>query len=322
MQPHYTTGQEVETTPKNLGGTMSLAERLDPAIGEATSMMGAVVTELMRRSLRGGVMHIGNELTGYVSEQVDSVIAERAPALEELASTVADKTARLAATEIATQEVHALAERTTQSNRQLSAEIEATRRAAEQVTAEVARDLTSRISLTEQLAHSKAAETAQDLAGKIQETEKRVVDKADAKLTEQARTLSEQIEQSGKHTLQAAEGRLAREAQGLVRKIEEAEERVQSSVRTEFSTQVQELMQRARERSERLKSRFTELETALADAGKKQEALHAELAKVVREHEGLIARVAELEKPRGLRALLARLFGRGKKRDAREATTV
>ena len=39
-----------------------LMERMDPAIGEASSVMGAMLTEMIRRSLRGGVLHIGEEL--------------------------------------------------------------------------------------------------------------------------------------------------------------------------------------------------------------------------------------------------------------------
>jgi DNA repair exonuclease SbcCD ATPase subunit len=270
MQQSDTTSQALENKPNNLPSAMSLAERLDPAIGEATSVMGAVVTELMRRSLRGGVMRIGDELTGYVSTQVDLVIADRTPALEELASTVADKTARVAATEVATEEVHALEERTTESNRHLSTEIEATRQAAEQSTAEAARSLTNH------------------------------------------------IETTGKHTLQAAEAKLAEEAQGLVRRIQEAEQRVQTTVRAEFSSQVQELMQRARERGDRLKSRFSAVENNLAELGKKHDAVHSRLAELVRANEVLTARVVELEKPRGLRALFAWLFGRRKKGSAPE----
>jgi hypothetical protein len=272
MQQSYTTSQELENKPNNLPSAMSLAERLDPAIGEATSVMGAVVTELMRRSLRGGVLRIGDELTGFVSEQVDLVIADRTPALEELASTVADKSARLAATEVATEEVHALEGRTSESNRQLSAEIEAARQAAEQSTAEATRCLTAHIEATE------------------------------------------------KHTLQAAEAKLAEEAQGLARKIAEAEQRVQTTVQAEFSSQVQELMQRARERGERLKSRFSAVETALTGLGEQHDALCNRHAEFVRAHEVLAARVAELEKPRGLRALFAWLFGRRKKGSAPEQT--
>jgi hypothetical protein len=75
-------------------------------------------------------------------------------------------------------------------------------------------------------------------------------------------------------------------------------------------------MQRARERSDRLKTRFSELETALAGAGKKHDALRSQLAELLRTHEVLTARVIELEKPRGLRALLGWLFGRSKKAPA------
>jgi hypothetical protein len=173
---------------------------------------------------------------------------------------------------VAVEEVHALEARTTESDRQLSAEITATRQAAEQSTAEAARSLT------------------------------------------------DHIEATGKNTLQAAHARLADEAQGLVRKIEEAEQRVQTTVRAEFAGQVQELMQRARERGDRLKSRFSAVENALADVGKNHETLRTRLVELVRANEVLTARVVELEKPRGFRALFARLFGRRKKGTGPEQT--
>ena len=128
--------------PENNKDTLSLADRLDPAIGETTSMVGAMLTELLRRTLRGGVVRIGEEMHGYVSEKVDTVIAERKPALEQLAAEVAEHTARTAATEIATEEVHALEQRTQESDRELATQIEATARAAHDKTAETAQTLT------------------------------------------------------------------------------------------------------------------------------------------------------------------------------------
>ena len=96
----------------------SLPDRMDSAIGEASSVMGSVMTELIRRSLRGGVLQIGEGLHGYACEQVDAVIVEKTPVLENLASEVADRTARYAATEVAKQETEALAREARESDRQ------------------------------------------------------------------------------------------------------------------------------------------------------------------------------------------------------------
>ena len=74
------------TTSLDISGP--LAGNMDQAIGEATVVMGAVVTELMRRSLRGGVLKVGEQLGAYVGERVDQTIAERRPAIEQAAADV------------------------------------------------------------------------------------------------------------------------------------------------------------------------------------------------------------------------------------------
>lgn len=302
MQQSYPQEQDLDPVPNSLSQSTSLAERLDPAIGEATSVLGAVVTELMRRSLRGGVMRIGDELYGYVGEQVDLVIANRTPVLEQLASTVADKIARLAATEVATEETRALEQRTAETSRQLSVQIEATVEAARQSTAEAASNLAARIAEAEKQAHEKTLAAAQELTGRIDET--------------------------GKRTLEAAEARLAAEARERAQQIETAEKRVETAVRAEFSSQIQALIDRSRERSDRLKARFTALDEALSHLGKKHDQAHRDIthslernhgdlrnqiAALLQANEALGVRVAELERPRGLRALFLRLFGRRKK---------
>src|SRR5438552_2948323 len=90
---------------------MPLLERMDDAVGEATTVMGAVLTELLRRTLRGGVSQIGEGLTAYVSDQVDATIADRTPAIEPAAAEIADKTAGTAAAAIVVDEVRALESR-------------------------------------------------------------------------------------------------------------------------------------------------------------------------------------------------------------------
>src|SRR6516162_1265174 len=116
-----------------------LAEHMDSAIGEATSVMGAVMTELLRRSLRGGVLQIGEQLHGYVAEKVNETIADRRPALEQAAAKVATHAARTTATEVVVDEVHALERRTEEADRQLSGKIEETARNVHDHTATTAR---------------------------------------------------------------------------------------------------------------------------------------------------------------------------------------
>jgi hypothetical protein len=87
------------------------------------------------------------------------------------------------------------------------------------------------------------------------------------------------------------------------------------------------MIQRSREGSDRLKARFAALEESLSHLGKKQdqarqhlthslERNHGELrnqiAALLQANEAISARLVELEKPRGLRALFRWLFGRHK----------
>src|SRR5579884_2747222 len=57
----------------------SLAERMDLSIGEASTVMGSVLTELMRRALRGGIMQMGEQLQDFVGEKVVFSMIERTP---------------------------------------------------------------------------------------------------------------------------------------------------------------------------------------------------------------------------------------------------
>jgi hypothetical protein len=241
-----------------------LLERMDGAIGEASTAMGAMLTELVRRTLRGGVLQLGEELHGYVAEKVDATIADRTPAIEQAAAEVAEHTARTAATEVATEEVHALEQRTQDSDRQLSTRID-------EATAETTRALTGKIDSTRKAVEEAAGATAAHLGQRIQEAEKRAVETAHA----------------------------------------------------EMCHQMEELHERSREGTALMKARLKEITSDIAALGQQVTALAAQLEKErqarraaeelfrgellkLRElHEQLGARVAELEKPRGLRRFWA-----------------
>src|SRR5262245_26467695 len=111
----------MKPTEMRTGGTLNemhltqLVDQLDPAIGEATSVMGAMAAEIIRRSLRGGVLQIGRELNGYVSQQVETQIVEHRPLIE--------KTAAETATEIARGELESVRQATRQQGEQLAGEV-------------------------------------------------------------------------------------------------------------------------------------------------------------------------------------------------------
>jgi hypothetical protein len=216
-----------------------LADNMDQAIGEATTVMGAMVTELMRRSLRGGVVKIGEQLAEYVGERVDFTIAERRPALEQAAAAVAEQTAFTTAAKVVGEEVYALEQRTTEADRTLS-------------------------------------------------------------------------------------GRIEEQAQGLAARIEEGDRHAIQVTQAEIGQRVQELMDKAKEGATILKARIKRVAGATAELEKQHAVSRAEitqrldrLEKEVRDlrraNDKLTARVAELERPRGLRRLWAWLFRRGQR---------
>lgn len=273
-----------------------LAERMDPAIGEATSVMGTVMTELLRRTLRGGVMKIGEELDDYVHEKVGETIQDQRPVIENLAVEVADKCARIAATEVATEEVRALESRTTEADRNLDAKIEKTDKG-----------LTTRIEETGRQSQQATQETAQRLTGQIEETEKRVQQTFQAELNRQLSEIAERG-RKGKAALEARLQTMEEVTNGIGKQLAgEQEER-----RALLATLREQVEHEARERRSAEESLRHELEQAREEARAR---LREEVERLLEANHLLHLRVTELEKPRGLRALWAwfkGLFGKRK----------
>jgi hypothetical protein len=305
----------VQIEPEQSKRAEPLVERLDPAIGEATSMMGTVLTELLRRSLRGGVLKLGEELHAFAAEKVETALADKAPALEQKMAEVAEHTARSAATEIAVEEVKQLEQRTTRGDQDLAAQIEATARGAQVGTAEAARDLTTRIDEAEKQTKDIILDTARGLAHQITEAEKRVSETARSELNQQIehllqrsrkgvavveariKTVEETAADLGKRLLEEQDGRKA-EHSALRTEVQEGA----ASVR-------KRLEQEAKDRQAAAALLRQELVRSLEEGHARQ---REEIAGLLRANQALAARVVELEKPRGLRALWARLFGRRK----------
>ncbi len=262
------TDLSTQTEPESGKLAMPLLERMDPAIGETTSVLGAIMTEFLRRTLRGGVLQIGKELHTFVDEKVDAAIVDHTPALERAAAEVAEHAARSAATEVAHEEVRALESRTRDAHLELTNQIHS-------VSHQTVHSLTGQIDEAKKHAQSAVLETAQNLVVQIKEAARRVGDTAHAEVNQ---------------------------------KVEELHERSRQSY-----AQVHERLDVHDQTGQALLKQFQEEQR---NRKAENQALKAEIQKLTSLLRSANDRLAELEKPRGLRAWLGRLFGKGKKKSA------
>jgi hypothetical protein len=252
-----------------------LVERMDPAIGEATSVMGALLTELMRRTLRGGVAKVGEELDGFVAERVDATIEDRRPVLEQVAAEAADKSARVAATEVAVGEVRALEERTREADQGLA----------------------GRIDETAERSRRETEEAAQRLTGEIVEAERRVGDAVRSEVNGHVQDFVERARR-GTAVLKARIQSVGQAAAALGERLQ-GEQRERQAALAAVRAEVGEQAAAVRH----------QLEKAAAERRAAEGVLRQELDRLAAANRALAARVAELEKPRGLRALWLRVRG-------------
>jgi hypothetical protein len=173
----------------------SLVERLDPALGEATSGMGALLTELIRRTLRGGVQRIDDELQSQVEEKVDATVAERMPLIESAAGQAAEVKAR----QVVGEECQATRQEVRQTASRLDGQLAQTRlelTATKDKLAETKTQLTA--------AQHRLTETQQDLGQQIVSSSHRVERTARDLVREQVESLTKR----SKGTLQSLNGRI------------------------------------------------------------------------------------------------------------------
>lgn len=270
----YTT--EIETDPRK--PMLPLADRIDDSIGEASTVMGAMLTELIRRTLRGGVIKIDQELNAYVGDKVDATIADRTPALERKAVEVAEVTAKMAAAAVAGEEVQVLERKTEEAARALAGRIDETRQWAEQTTAQAAQQLTGRIEQVDQRATQTTAETAERLAGQIAE----------------------------------AEHRAGQTTQEINQQLQELWARSKKGSAT-FKARLRTLEAGAADLASRLGQEQAGRQSSDEQLRQELAGLRAEVQELRQRNAALTGRVTELERPRGLRALWAWLFRRKKK---------
>jgi hypothetical protein len=278
--------------PTPLDIALPLAGSMDQAIGEATTVMGAMVTELMRRSLRGGVLKIGEQMETYVGECVDQSIADHRPVIEQTASAVAEQTAYTTAAKLVGEEVYALEKRTTEAGRALAGQIEE----AERRTHEAAEEKALRLS-------AEIEEKRQQLTTRIDEGDQRAIQMTH----EKAQELTGQIETTAKRVSEAAQVEINLRVQEMMDRAKEGTVRIKARIQAvaDLTTQLGQRLDAERQARETDHAAVRDLERSLT----------GELRELRRTNDELCARVAELERPRGLRRLwlwLVGMFRRGK----------
>ena len=83
-----------QTSSSILTETPQLVERMDSAIGDASTSIGMMMAELVRRSLRGGVGEISSSIHVYAAEQVDTAVERAMPALNQSVEQLATETSQ------------------------------------------------------------------------------------------------------------------------------------------------------------------------------------------------------------------------------------
>lgn len=338
--------QDPQIIPSRNGVTPPLVDRLDPVLGEAASGIGAMLTELVRRTLRGGIQRVDDELAGLVGEKVDGAVASRLPHIEEAAVKTAERTAH----EVAAREVADLDSRTRQTTQRLQDELAATgSRLANELAAAGTRLETTARDMVGDLERRSTEATRTLVSSEVSGLEQRTGER----LTTEIHTLEQRTGERLVTEIQTLEHRATTSTQDLVSKeIAELERRASEQARMLVDAELNDLREKAKAATQSLhkhvnalheahgalrqdllreqEDRLQHLAALEKELGSKvlvmTEQVRAELERSATEwrnrwmasekaRSALAERLAELERPRGIRALTARLFGRKKPAD-------
>lgn len=271
---------------------LSLLDRMDSSIGEVSAGIGSLLTELVRRSLRGGVSNIDHHLEEFAHEQVQTAVERQLPLVRTVANEVAGATSR----EIAQTAVARIAEETETKTQHMATSLQATDRR-----------LTDVIASTE----AQIRETTQA----VHSTVERLQEETRKSTTQLEEKLVATKQETDVH-LQSFEAELRENAKRSWQKVNQQldELRGQTAV---ISTLTERLTQAdaARQQLEQLlKHSQAEYRQAVGELHQQLETSVRKLETTTTQCQSLTARLDELERPRGFRAWLARLRGGSSKK--------
>ena len=334
--------QSNELTSRAGATRASLTDRLDPALGEASAGIGVILTELVRRTLRGGVGKIADEIDSLVDEKLELQVARRMPSFELAATEKAAERARTIANELveaarqsAQQAVERLRQETQESTAKLvtqsmtlanqSAEladrsshlaerIDATWTQAEQAIESSTRAISDTIVQTESRMETKTRDLLNnyvtELAKKSQKTYQLVQEKLES-LSAQDETLQRALADERAARLQdlAEQQGAWSEQRTLLEQLEQRIVALQQAWATEQAKFRGEIEEALHAESRRWS---TDLEHGQAELRAGWQAESARWAAAMQNQtellESLQRRLDEAERPRGVRAIWHKVF--------------
>jgi chromosome segregation ATPase len=292
--------RELERRPMN-NSRDSLVERLDPALGEASSGIGVLLSELVRRTLRGGVAKIEEEMHDFAQEKVDLAVESRMPQFQEAATQTAERKAEV----IARQEVQGVEQQVRETSSRLTQQLSDAQRLAE----EAAERLSQELVATERRVEDKARSITQVAVGTVEQETKATAEKLTIDIAETER----RAEVRARELVAEHVEELKQRSKQTYLQVREALDEL-----TRHSASLDE--QVAREQQERQAEVASLRETINMAVEAQTQDLRTLLQQLVARNEHLEARLAELEKPRGLRAWFRRLLAGRKRSEGQVAT--
>lgn len=276
----------------------NLLDRMDATIGETSAGIGSLLTELIRRALRGGVSNIDQHLTEFAQEQVQTAVVQELPTVRNVAAEVADTTSRTVAEAAMVK---------------LTDEVESKTRELSQTLSDADQKFTTALTETDQRLTEAITQTASQLDETTQSVNS-TFEQIQADTLQATTQLSEKISTSKQETdsfLRLFETELRESAKRSWQKVNVHLDqlREQTSILPSLTDRLTQ-SETARQQAEvKLQSVQAEFQRSIRDLQNLLQDVTDRLAASVQENQTLSMRVEELERPRGIRALWQRLRG-------------
>lgn len=273
----------------------TLPARLDSAIEETSAGIGMMIADVVKRSLVGGVADIERTLADYVNERVESSIDAQMPVFAEAAHRVAESTSsrvvRTAVTESerrTREELQTAVSTIEQSVDQTRQAVDQTRQAIEETKAETQRKVEDTLQNLSQLTE-RSQSSWKRVKSQFEEFSSRIG---------QAETQLQAVDRKMVDLKTSSEA----SAQAAAQTVAESASRTASELRQALS----QLAHKAEQ--DRLVA-----ETGLQEANQRADVILQQCRQLAEQNRLLQQRVAELEKPKGLKAVWQKVSGRKKK---------
>lgn len=263
--------------PRRDDPSNALGERLDSAIGETSSGIGALLSELFRRSLKTGVSEIGESLVEFAEERVEIAVERQMP----LVAQTADSVATSASKRVIQSAVDEIREHSAKQKQELESEIQASE------TRVLDQSLLHIEGVVSEVRQS--IDQTRILAAEGNDTSERKIEELREKARQSWKKFVDQFT-----TINDAQEKLRGEHESL---------RAKHDLLQESHSALHDAFVAASESIPHLQSQCSELSAQLATT---QTRLHEREASWAESTEKLAERLSVLEQPRGLRRLMAK----------------